>query len=60
MKIIDPMVEVENYDGLKIMKNIERACRTCYRSEGNITDTSYKSKRLRKNRTYSSTYFREI
>lgn len=43
MKIIDPMVEVENYDGLKIMKNIERACRTCYRSEGNITDTSYKN-----------------
>lgn len=43
MKIIDPMIEVENYDGIKIMKNIERACRTCYRSEGNITDDSYKN-----------------
>ena len=42
MKLIDPLVEVEKYDGLKIMKNIERACRTCYRSEGLITDTSYK------------------
>lgn len=43
MKIIDPVIEVENYDGIKIMKNIERACRTCYRSEGNITDDSYKN-----------------
>lgn len=43
MKIIDPMIEVEDYDGIKIMKNIERACRTCYRSEGNITDDSYKN-----------------
>ena len=42
MKIIDPMIEVENYDGIKIMKNIERACRTCYRSEGLITNDSYK------------------
>lgn len=43
MKIINPTIEVENYDGIKIMKNIERACRTCYRSEGSITDTSYKT-----------------
>ena len=42
MKIIDPIIEVENYSGTKIMKNIERACRTCYRSEGNITEESYK------------------
>lgn len=42
MKIIKPLIEVEKYDGIKIMKNIERACRTCYRSEGAITDTSYK------------------
>lgn len=42
MKIIDPMIEVENYDGIKIMKNIEKACRTCYRSEGLITNDSYK------------------
>lgn len=42
MKIIKPVIEVENYDGIKIMKNIERACRTCYRSEGLITEDSYK------------------
>lgn len=42
MKIINPSVEIEPYDGIKIMKNIERACRTCYRSEGSITDDSYK------------------
>lgn len=43
MEIIKPKVEVEKYDGIKIMKNIERACRTCYRSEGLITDESYKA-----------------
>lgn len=42
MKIINPKVEVEKYDGVKIMKNIERACRTCYRSENLITEDSYK------------------
>ena len=42
MKIVEPWIEVENFDGKKIMKNIERACRTCYRSEGKITDDSYK------------------
>lgn len=43
MKIIDPNIQVEEYNPIKIMKNIERACRTCYRSEGLITDESYKS-----------------
>ena len=43
MNIIKPKVEVEPFDGVKIMKNIERACRTCYRSEGNITEDSYKN-----------------
>ena len=42
MKIVDPWIQVEEYDSVKIMKNIERACRTCYRSEGNITEDSYK------------------
>lgn len=42
MKIINPYIEVEPIDGIKIMKNIEKACRTCYRSEGNITEDSYK------------------
>ena len=41
MKLVNPSIEVENYNGVRIMKNIERACRTCYRSEGNITDDSY-------------------
>lgn len=43
MKVIEPIIEVEKYDGIKIMKNIERACRTCYRSEGKITEDSYKT-----------------
>ena len=43
MQIIDPYVQVEKVDGKKIMRNIERACRTCYRSEGKITEESYKT-----------------
>lgn len=43
MQIVDPYIQVEKTDGTKIMKNIERACRTCYRSEGKITDESYKT-----------------
>ena len=42
MKIVEPWVKVEKIDGERIMKRIEKACRTCYRSEGNITDDSYK------------------
>lgn len=42
MIIIKPEIQVEEFAGLKIMKNIERACRTCYRSEDKITDDSYK------------------
>ena len=42
MKIVEPWIEVEKIDGIKIMKRIERACRTCYRSEGKITEDSYK------------------
>lgn len=42
MRLIQPKIEVENYDPIQIMKNIERACRTCYRSEGLITEDSYK------------------
>lgn len=41
MIIIQPKIEVEQYDGKQIMKNIERACRTCYRSENLITEDSY-------------------
>ena len=43
MKIVEPWVEVEKIDGTKIVKRIERACRTCYRSEGKITEDSYKN-----------------
>lgn len=43
MKIIEPRIEVEKFDGKQIMKKIERACRTCYRSEDKITEDSYKS-----------------
>ena len=42
MIVVEPEIQVENYDGIRIMKNIERACRTCYRSEGLITEDSYK------------------
>ncbi len=42
MKIVEPWIKVEKIDGIKIMKRIERACRTCYRSEGKITEDSYK------------------
>ena len=43
MLIVNPWIEVENYNGKEIMQRIERACRTCYRSEGSITDISYKT-----------------
>ena len=42
MRIVEPWIKVEKIDGKKIMKMIERACRTCYRSEGKITEDSYK------------------
>ena len=42
MILIQPKIEVENYNPIQIMKNIERACRTCYRSENFITEESYK------------------
>ena len=47
MKIVDSWIQIEEYDPVKIMKNIERACRTCYRSENLINEDSYK--RLLKN-----------
>lgn len=43
MKIIEPRIEVEEFDGKQIMKRIEKACRTCYRSEDKITEDSYKN-----------------
>lgn len=43
MKLVDPVIYIEDYDGKKIMHRIERACRTCYRSEALITEDSYKT-----------------
>jgi len=43
MKIIEPKIEIENANYNQIMKNLERACRTCYRSEDKITEKSYKT-----------------
>ncbi len=43
MKLVEPWIKVEKFDGVKIMKRIERACRTCYRSEGSVTEDSYKN-----------------
>lgn len=43
MKIIEPKIEIEKVDYNKLLKNLERACRTCYRSEDKITDESYKT-----------------
>lgn len=43
MKIIKPKIIIEDLDYTKIMKNIEKACRTCYRSEDKITEDSYKN-----------------
>lgn len=42
MIIEKPLIEIEMYNPVKMMKNIEKACRTCYRSEDKITDDSYK------------------
>ena len=41
MKIINPSIQLEDeIDGQRIMKKIERIGRTCYKSEGNITEDS--------------------
>lgn len=42
MKIIEPKIIVKSFNGIQLMKNIEEACRTCYRSEDKITEDSYK------------------
>ena len=42
MRIIKPWVEIKKFDGVQIMKNLELAAKQCYRSQGNITEDSYK------------------
>lgn len=39
----EPRVIVEEFEPLHIMRNLEKACRTCYRSEDKITEESYQS-----------------
>ena len=43
MRIVEPWIKVEKIDGKKIMKRLERACRTCYRSEGKINVLTFKN-----------------
>lgn len=43
MILLDPCIEVESFNGKDIMKKLEKACRTCYRSEESITEDSYKN-----------------
>ena len=43
MRIVEPWIKVEKIDGIHIMKKIEKACRTCYRSEGMVSEESYKN-----------------
>jgi len=40
VRIIKPSYEFEDFDALRILENIEKAGRTCYKSEGKITDGS--------------------
>ena len=42
MKTITPWIEVRDFDGVQMMKNLELAAKQCYRSQGNITEDSYK------------------
>ncbi len=42
MRIINPYVEVPDINGEQLLKSIEKAGRTCYKSEGMITSESYR------------------
>lgn len=42
MILLEPWIELNKIDGVKIMKNLELAAKQCYRTQGNITETSYK------------------
>jgi thymidylate synthase (FAD) len=43
MRIIEPYVEVEKFDGVALMKKLEAAGRNCWKSEGKATGTSYET-----------------
>lgn len=42
MKVVHPWIEIKDFDGVQMMKNLELAAKQCYRSQGNITEDSYK------------------
>ena len=41
MRVIEPYVEIRPFHGKEFMQRIEEAGRTCYKSEGKITNESY-------------------
>lgn len=43
MIIEKPSITIQQYNPKQVLKNIEKACRTCYRSEDKITEESYKT-----------------
>lgn len=43
MKIVKPQVQIEDVDGMALLKKIERAGRVCYKSEDKISDDSAKT-----------------
>lgn len=40
MRIVKPSFHIEEVDGMELLKKIEKAGRTCYKSEDRITDDS--------------------
>lgn len=47
VKIVNPSAEiVTNIDGKQILQNIEKAARTCYKTEGSITDDGESAKKM--------------
>lgn len=43
MRIIQPFVVISEFNATELLKNIEKAGRICYKSEGNVTEDSYKA-----------------
>ena len=47
VKIVEPSVEIiTDIDGKRILKNIERAARTCYKTEGSITEDTTSAEKM--------------
>ena len=43
MIIEEPTITIEQFEPVNLMRKLEKACRTCYRSEDKITEESYQS-----------------